>query len=448
MVYISRMPTVDLFTGEITPQGPPVLTVAELNRNARRLLEQSFPLAWVAGEVSNLTQAASGHLYFSLKDREAQIRCVMFRNRAALLGWTPVNGMQVEVRALVTLYEARGEFQLGVETMRRAGLGALYEAFARLKQKLDAEGLFDAARKRPLPQFPRQVGIVTSLAAAALRDVLTTLARRNPRIPLVIYPSLVQGDGAAQKLAHALAAANRRAECDVLILCRGGGSIEDLWAYNEEVLARAVAASRIPVISGVGHETDFTIADFVADARAPTPTAAAALAVPDRIELLSSLSNLARRLRADLGRLLQARSQRVDQAALRLRHPGARLAEQTRELAQLRRRLARAAPRFGDLRSGVQRRFATLQAATRAGLRMREAQLARVTASLGHLDPDAVLARGYSLVRGADGAVLKDAAQLKSGDAVNIAFARGWADAQITRSGTPHADVMTPNQKP
>jgi exodeoxyribonuclease VII large subunit len=443
--------------GELAAQGPPVLTVGELNRSARRLLEQSFALTWVAGEISNLTQAASGHLYFSLKDREAQVRCVMFRNRAALLGWAPANGLQVEVRAVVTLYEARGEFQLGVETVRRAGLGALYEAFARLKQKLEAEGLFAEARKRALPAYPRRVGIVTSLAAAALRDVLTTLAHRNPRIPLIIYPSLVQGDGAARQLAQALEAANRRAECDVLILCRGGGGIEDLWAYNDENLARAIAASRIPVISGVGHETDFTIADFVADARAPTPTAAAALAVPDRIELFAALANLARRLRADFGRLLQSRSQRVDQTALRLRHPGANIELQFQSLAQLRRRLAlalpsrlhalilrtatargriaRAAPRFTDMQRNLQRRFASVHQAIHAGQRLRGAQIRRVAASLVHLDPEAVLARGYSLVRGSDGAVLKDGAQLHSGDEVNIAFAQGWADARITRSG-------------
>lgn len=475
MVYILRMsdptaPPPPAF--EITRQGPPVLTVGELNRTARRLLEQSFPLAWVAGEVSNLTQAASGHLYFSLKDREAQVRCVMFRNRSALLGWVPANGMQVEVRAVVTLYEARGEFQLGVETMRRAGLGALYEAFARLKLKLEAEGLFDAAHKRPLPAFPRQVGIVTSLSAAALRDVLTTLNRRNPQVPLVIYPSLVQGEGAAQQLIRAIETAGRRAECDVLILARGGGSIEDLWAFNDETLARAIAASPIPVISGIGHETDFTIADFVADARAPTPTAAAALAVPDREELSAALANLARRLRIDLGRLLQSRVQRVDQAALQLIHPGARIAEQVRDLAQLRRRLslalpmrlqaliqraasdqarlARCTPRIRELATGLYGRFASLQQATHTVLRLREAQLVRIAASLGHLDPHAVLARGYSLVRDAGGALVKDAARLNAGDAVSIAFALGRAEAKITRSvpGEPHAGVMTAKEKP
>jgi exodeoxyribonuclease VII large subunit len=442
MVYIRTMSEAPPASGELLLQRAPVLTVAELNRAARRLLEQSFALAWVAGEISNLTQAASGHVYFSLKDREAQVRCVMFRNRAALLGWVPANGMQVEVRAVVTMYEARGEFQLGVETMRRAGLGALFEAFARLKQKLEAEGLFDAGRKRALPAFPRQVGVVTSLAAAALRDVLTTLQRRNPRVPVIVYPSPVQGEGAAQQLATALAAANQRAECDVLILCRGGGSIEDLWAFNEEVLARAIAASRIPVISGVGHETDFTIADFIADARAPTPTAAAALAVPDRVELAAALANLARHLKSGFGRQAQARAQRLDQAALRLRHPGARVADQQRELTQLRRRLARALPRLPEMRVSAQRVFSGLQLATRNRLRVGAARLNHLAANLVHLDPDAVLKRGYSLVRDAEGRVVRDGAMLGRGDAITIAFARGWAQADVTESGAGDADVM------
>ena len=436
MVYIRAMSEAPPASGELLLQRAPVLTVAELNRAARRLLEQSFALTWVGGEISNLTQAASGHVYFSLKDREAQVRCVMFRNRAALLGWVPANGMQVDVHAVVTMYEARGEFQLGVETMRRAGLGALYEAFARLKQKLESEGLFDAERKRALPAFPRQVGVVTSLAAAALRDVLTTLKRRNPRVPVIVYPSPVQGEGAAQQLAAALASANRRAECDVLILCRGGGSIEDLWAFNEEVLARAIVESRIPVISGVGHETDFTIADFVADARAPTPTAAANLAVPDRVDLAAALANLARHLRSGFGHLAQARAQRVDQAALRLKHPGARVADQQRELGQLRRRLVRALPRLPEMRASVQRVFSGLQLATRNRLRVSEARLGHLAANLVHLDPDAVLTRGYSLVRDATGALVRDGSKLGRGDAVTIAFAQGWAQADVTDSGT------------
>ena len=281
-----------------------VFSVRELNFAAKQLLENGLPLLWVRGEVSNFVCAASGHWYFSLKDEQAQVRCVMFRHKSQYLDWQPKNGMQVEVLALATLYEARGDFQLTLEQMRPAGLGALYEAFERLKKKLEGEGLFDAARKRVLPSMPAQIGIVTSPQAAALRDVLTTLARRMSGIPVVLYPTPVQGEGAAQKIAQAIRLANERAECDVLIVCRGGGSIEDLWAFNEEVVARAIAASTIPVVSGVGHETDFTIADFVADERAPTPTAAAQRVAPDRDALLRSLRDMAQHLqRAQRNRL-------------------------------------------------------------------------------------------------------------------------------------------------
>src|SRR5688572_17380583 len=259
---------------------PQILSVADLNRLAREIVERHLPLSWVAGEISNFKRYDSGHCYFTLKDETAQVDCVMFRTKAMLLPWKPENGMQVEVRAYATLYEARGRFQLTVEVMRRSGLGALYEAFERLKAKLEREGLFDPARKRVLPRFPRMIGVVTSPQAAALRDVLTTLERRSPGVPVIVYPTPVQGEGAGSRIADAVTKAANRAECDVLIVCRGGGSIEDLWAYNDEALARAIAASAIPVVSGVGHETDFTIADFVADVRAPTPTAAAQLVSP------------------------------------------------------------------------------------------------------------------------------------------------------------------------
>jgi exodeoxyribonuclease VII large subunit len=265
---------------DLSSGGSAVLSVSQLLRSARDVLERRFPLQWVAGEISNLRPAASGHLYFTIKDETAQVDCVMFKSRAAALDWEPADGLRVEVRALVTLYEPRGRFQLNVEGMRRAGLGPLYERFLKLKDKLGREGLFDPDAKRPIPEHPGQIGIVTSLAAAALRDVLTTLRRRNPSIPVIVYPAPVQGEGAAAKLAQTLATANARAECDVLLLVRGGGSIEDLWQFNEESLARAIRASDIPIVCGVGHETDFTIADFAADARAPTPTAAAELVSP------------------------------------------------------------------------------------------------------------------------------------------------------------------------
>ena len=260
---------------------PPVLTVSALNQAVARTLERSFPLAWVSGEISNFTRAASGHWYFTLKDDAAQVKSVMFRGRAQYAGFMPREGDKVEVRALVTLYAARGDYQLNVESIRRAGVGNLYEAFLQLKEKLAAEGMFDADRKRPLPQFARTIGIVTSPQAAALRDILTTLRRRAPHVCVILYPTPVQGEGAAQKIAQAISTASMRAECDVLLVCRGGGSIEDLWSFNHEHVARAIAACSMPVVAGVGHETDFTIADFAADVRAPTPTAAAELVSPD-----------------------------------------------------------------------------------------------------------------------------------------------------------------------
>ena len=284
-----------------------VFRVAELNFAIKQLLESNVPLLWVRGEISNLVKAASGHFYFSLKDDQAQVRCVMFRHKNQLLREPIANGQQVEVLALATLYEQRGDFQLTVEQMRPAGLGILYERYERLKQLLESQGLFAAGRKRPLPAFPANIGIITSPQAAALRDVLTTLRLRLPSVPVVLYPTPVQGTGSAEKIAAAIKLANQRAECDVLIVCRGGGSIEDLWAFNEEVVARAIAASEIPIVSGVGHETDFTIADFVADERAPTPTAAAQRVAPDRHALLRGLQDQAQHLqRAQRNRLHNA----------------------------------------------------------------------------------------------------------------------------------------------
>src|SRR5690606_2193067 len=256
-------------------------TVSALNREARLILERRFVGLWVEGEISDLSRPSSGHLYWTLKDATGQIRCAMFRQQNRPLAFPLANGDQVLVRARVTLYEARGEFQLIVEEVEAAGEGLLRRRFEALKRKLAAEGLFDTARKRPLPRVPRRIGVVTSATGAAIRDVLIALRRRFPAIPVLIYPTPVQGEGAAQEIRRTLELAGRRAECDVLILTRGGGSLEDLWSFNEEIVARAIAASPIPVIVGVGHETDFTIADFVADLRAPTPSQAAELAVPD-----------------------------------------------------------------------------------------------------------------------------------------------------------------------
>jgi len=438
----------------LTQVAPRVLSVTELNRSVRLLLEQTLPLAWVAGEISNLTVAASGHWYFALKDKQAQVRCVMFRSRSMALDFRPQEGMQVELRATPALYEARGEFQLNVDFMRRAGLGALFEQFERLKARLAAEGLFASERKRALPAFPRRIGIVTSPAAAALRDVLTTLRRRMPGIEVVLYPTPVQGEGAALQIAQALRKAGERAEVELLIVCRGGGSIEDLWAFNEEIVARAIVASPLPVISGVGHETDVTIADFVADRRAPTPTAAAELASPNRAELSARLQQLLRRLTRDVERTLQSGGQRLDYAARRLVHPGQRLEKQHLLLRQLQGRLrqawqrrseqaewrvAAAAQRLPQLRPDVatlQLRRRQLQQRMQTALQRRlelaQLQLQHLALRLQQLSPDAVLQRGYSIVETAEGRVISDAAQLQPEQALRLRLAKGRAGVKVT----------------
>lgn len=443
----------DLTKMLITPSGGEVVSVTTLNRMARDLLEAGLPPLWISGEISNLTVAASGHAYFSLKDAGAQIRCVMFRQRLAHLPFRPQNGMQVELKGPATIYEARGDFQINVETMRTAGLGRLYEAFERLKAQLTAEGLFAPERKRPVPAMPRAVGIVTSPAAAALRDVVTTLGRRMPGLPLILYPTPVQGDDAAVQIARAIRTAAERAEVDLLIVCRGGGSIEDLWAFNDEAVARAVAASPMPVISGVGHETDFTICDFAADLRAPTPTAAAELAAPSREQLAARVSHLASGLRRALQRQLDNKAQQLDNRAHRLRHPGERLAQQRQQLAhaadrlrqrgatrlttlrwQLQRtadRLARACPDTADRHARLNRLAQDLAGTARRELERRQARLDQLSAMLASFNPQAVLARGYAIVENQDGIAVKSAETLNQGERVTLKLAEGSTEALI-----------------
>ncbi|MBI5438769.1 MAG: exodeoxyribonuclease VII large subunit [Nitrosomonadales bacterium] len=434
-----------------------VLRVAELNFAIKQLLESNVPLLWVRGEISNLVKAVSGHWYFVLKDDQAQVRCVMFRNKNQLLVNPVANGQQVEVLAAVTLYEQRGDFQLTVEQMRPAGLGILYEQFERLKQLLQSEGLFAAERKRPLPAFPKRIGIITSPQAAALRDVLATLKLRLPAVPVVLYPAPVQGVGSAERIAQAIAEANRRTECDVLIVCRGGGSIEDLWAFNEEVVARAIAASEIPIVSGIGHETDFTIADFVADERAPTPTAAAQRVVPDRHALLGGLRDTAQHLQRAQRNRLQNAMQAVDYLQRRLVHPAQQLQRQAQQLDQLQQRLRRAfaycrqqqhwqwqslaqrlraasgdLARLYDKQGNLAQRLAKAMRAVQAQRAGRVDSLAR---HLILLDPKQVLARGYSLVQDANGGVVSDAGQVEVGGELRITFARGWARTEVKEKG-------------
>ena len=412
-----------------------IFSVWELNLAAKQLVEKGLPLLWVGGEISNFVCASSGHWYFSLKDDRAQVRCVMFRHKSQFLDWQPKNGMQIEVLALPTLYEARGDFQLTLEQMRRAGLGALYEAFERLKRKLEAENLFDESRKRPLPFFPKKVGVITSPQAAALRDVLTTLANRMPAIPVLLYPTPVQGEGAAQKIAQVIQLANERAECEVLILCRGGGSIEDLWAFNEEVVARAIAASRIPIVSGIGHETDFTIADFVADQRAATPTAAAQRVVPEQREWVHRLQQLAQRLARSNMHQLERVMQQLDYLQRRLIHPAQRARQQVEHLERLQQRLERARPdilHYGAQQTELLRR---LQGAMQRTLEACHIRLRSLHQHLQHLDPQQVLARGYSIVRDSQGELVVDSMALPVGTRLDITFARGWAHAELKEKG-------------
>ncbi|MDD2883679.1 MAG: exodeoxyribonuclease VII large subunit [Dechloromonas sp.] len=429
------------------------LTVSALNRQVRDCLENSFPLQWITGEISNLTYAASGHVYFSLKDAGAQVRCVMWRSRAQTLGWRLANGQQIDARSLVGFYEPRGEFQLNVEAIRRAGQGDLFERFLRLKTQLENEGLFAVDRKRPLPPLPRHLGIVTSLQAAALRDVLSTLQRRAPALRLSIFPCPVQGEDAGQRIADALQQASD-SDCELLILCRGGGSIEDLWAFNEAVVARAIRACRLPVITGIGHETDFTIADFAADLRAPTPTAAAELACPDHTQLRARLGELARQLSRQTERQTSVAQQALDRLAQRLLHPAERLQQQgaalhalgqrlqrawarRQERQQLRnealaRRLHHARPRPAAQQRPLDDAQQRLHHATHWQLARHQMKLNGLTASLKQLDPMAVLDRGYALVIGPDGQAIYDANTVDRGQRVDIRLARGRLAAQVT----------------
>jgi exodeoxyribonuclease VII large subunit len=436
-----------------------VWTVSRLNREVRLILETGLPPLWIEGEVSNLARPASGHLYFSLKDEAAQVRCVMWRSTALKLAVSPRNGQQLLLRARLSVYEPRGEYQLVVEYAEEAGEGALRRRFEALKAKLRDEGLFAEAAKRPLPRLPRRIGVVTSPSGAAVRDILHILKRRFPAVPVIIYPTPVQGDGAAAKIAAALATASRRAECDVLILARGGGSLEDLWSFNEEVVARAIRASEIPVVSGVGHEVDFTIADFAADLRAPTPSGAAEMVVPDALEWLRRLNKDSGRLRNAMQRQLGALAQKLDWQRRRLAatHPGNRLRQHQQRLGELEVRLRRAAESAIAIRQrrlahagavlaaqsparrvqaaqarvdGLQRRLHTT---TRHQLQTLRARVETAGHALHTVSPLATLQRGYAIATDPrDGTILRDAGQLAVGDRLELRLARGRVEAEVT----------------
>ena len=435
-----------------------VFTVSRLATEVRAVLENSFPMLWVEGEISNLSTPRSGHLYFTLKDAGAQVRCALFRNRRQLLRHLPADGDQVLVRARIGFYEPRGDFQLIVEHLEPSGAGALQRAFEELKAKLAAEGLFDAARKLPLPALPRRIGVITSPSGAAVRDILQVLGRRAPAIPILIYPVPVQGETAAAEMIAALTLAQRRRDCDLLILARGGGAIEDLAAFNDEALARTIAALDIPVISAVGHEIDFTIADFVADRRAPTPSAAAELAAPAATDLLDRVDQLADRAVRGLRRTLDAQGHRLAAALHRLRllHPERRLRQQQQRADELELRLQRATRRHLDDKvrrlEGLRQRLASrsprallaraderlrdlrhrLRHASRLDLARRDERLQALARNLHTVSPLQTLARGYAIALGGPERLpLRDATAVAVGDAIEVRLAHGELQCEV-----------------
>ncbi len=427
-----------------------IYSVSRLNREARTVLEGNFPLLWLEGEISNLTRPRSGHIYFTLKDEFAQVRCAMFRMRVAHLGFSPKDGTQVLARVRVGLYEPRGDFQLVVDHMEEAGDGALLRAFEALKQRLSSEGLFDETRKRALPELPRCIGVVTSPSGAAIRDIITVLRRRFPAIPVVIYPVAVQGEGAASEIAESIRLAGKRQECDVLIVGRGGGSLEDLWAFNEEMVARAIHDSPLPVVSAVGHEVDFTISDFVADARAPTPSAAAELLSPDREAWLSRLHRIEGRLVQRMQQHLHQRRQQLVWLGKRLKHPGRRLQENAQRLDEIEMRMLQAWRNLGrhkqarleTLQARLERHRPTmllhqlqqsqrqlghrLQQAMQQQLKQLELRLATQAHALEMVSPLATLGRGYAIVSEAKtDKVLHRSAEVATGDLIRARLHQG-----------------------
>lgn len=446
------------FSSQNPQKSESVITVSALNQAVAQLLERNFALTWVSGEISNFTRAASGHWYFTLKDSAAQVRAVMFRGRAQYANFMPREGDKVEVRALAGLYAPRGDYQINVEAIRRAGVGNLYEAFLQLKAKLAAEGLFDQERKKAIPNFVRRIGIVTSPNAAALRDVLTALQRRVPHIEVVIYPCPVQGEGAAAKIAQMIALAEAENRCELLIVCRGGGSIEDLWAFNEEILARTIAHCTLPIICGVGHETDFTIADFVADLRAPTPTAAAEMAARPRADWLAILAQWQSDMQRQMRRQLDYHAQNLDWLSQRLQSPSATLASKRQQiehcarslrfavfkpiqmaqhrLLHLEKRLAQQRPNTQAFQNRLTYQQMQMRTTMRHRLQRQQAQLSNLQDKLEMLNPQRTLERGYVILQQADGQVVRSAQQIQAGDFLSLRTAADSSELQIAAINT------------
>ncbi|MHC9085402.1 exodeoxyribonuclease VII large subunit [Luteimonas sp. RIT-PG2_3] len=443
-----------------------ILSPTQLNTLARSLLEDTFPLVFVEGELGNVSRPASGHLYFTLKDARAQVRCAMFKPKSQWLPFQPREGLKVLARGRLTLYEARGDYQLILDSLEEAGEGALRRAFEQLKARLQAEGLFDPARKRPLPAYPRRLGVLTSPSGAAVRDVLSVLARRFPLLEVEILPVPVQGATAAAQILATLRRAFAAGRHDVLLLARGGGSLEDLWAFNDEALARAVAASPVPIISAIGHETDFSLTDFAADLRAPTPSAAAELLVPDRIDLLQRLSGLQRRITALQRHQSQQRDQRLDRAGLRLQalRPQARLQALDQRQQDALRRLRAAMQRQLQDRGArlrhvqavlqatrpqrrleaLQERLSALQPRPLAAIARRlqgdAAHLRGLARSLEAVSPLATVARGYAIVQHADGRVLRRVEDATIGERVSARLADGQLQLRVESLEHPRDD--------
>lgn len=435
-----------------------IFTVSRLNTTVRQLLENEMGLVWLSAEISNFSQPSSGHWYFTLKDDGAQVRCAMFRNSNRRVTFRPQHGQQVLVRASVTLYEPRGDYQLIVESMHPAGEGLLQQQFEQLKARLTAEGLFDERHKQPLPQPARQVGVITSATGAALHDVLRVLQRRDPSLPVVIYPTPVQGLDAPAAIARAIELANQRGECDVLIVGRGGGSLEDLWSFNDERVARAIFASRLPIVSAVGHETDVTIADFVADLRAPTPSAAAELVSRNQFELLRRLQSQQQRMEMAMDYYLAQQQRRFTRLQHRLQqqHPQLRLARQQTALFQLQRRLSEAMDqrlrRATRQQDRLQQRLAAqqpqgrlyraqqqlqqwhyrLQQGMEKQLNHSRQRFGTLAAQLEGVSPLATLARGFSVTTDTQGQVVKKTQQLNEGDLLRTRLDDGWVESQVT----------------
>ncbi|BBV08831.1 TPA: exodeoxyribonuclease VII large subunit [Providencia stuartii] len=441
-----------------TQQNSGIYSVSKLNQAVRELLDRQMGKIWLTAEISNFSQPSSGHWYLTLKDDKAQVRAAMFRGQNARVTFRPQNGQQVLVRASVTLYEPRGDYQIIIESMQPAGEGLLQQRFELLKQMLGAEGLFDVTHKQPLPSPAKRIGVITSATGAALHDILHILRRRDPSLPVVIYPTAVQGDQAPAQIARAIELANQRGECDVLIVGRGGGSLEDLWAFNEEIVARAIFASQLPIVSAVGHETDITIADFVADVRAPTPSAAAELVSRNQVELIRQLHSAQQRLEMAMDYYLAGQQQRFSRLQHRLQqqHPQLRLARQQHQLSLLNQKLTQTITRRlqtaqlrhdqlqrrlsqQDLRPQLQRQHRSLQQ-TQYHLQNMMTELlnsykqrfAVACSKMETVSPLATLARGFSISETSDGAVLKKTSQVKLGQKLKTRLNDGWVESEVT----------------